>query len=47
MGPFNMPWLTFLAIVVTAASIIAAVFWALADRGRDGGRTGGTTKGTS
>ena len=37
MGPFNMPWLTFMAFVVTAASIVLAVVWAALDRGsRDG-----------
>ena len=35
MGPFNMPWLTFLALVVTAASIAAAVVWAVIDKRRD------------
>lgn len=28
MGPFNMPWLTFLAWVVTAASVLLAIAWA-------------------
>ena len=35
MGPFNMPWSTFLAFVVTAASIVAAILWAVIDRKRD------------
>lgn len=34
MGPFNFPWLTFLAFVVTAASIVLAVAWAAIDRRR-------------
>ena len=34
MGPFNMPWLTFAAFVVTAASIVLAVVWAALDRER-------------
>ena len=32
MGPFNMPWLTFAAFVVTAVSILLAVVWAALDR---------------
>lgn len=35
MGPFAMPWLTFLAFVVTGASILAAILWALLDRAGD------------
>ena len=35
MGPFNFPWMTFLAFVVTGASVVAAIVWALGDRGRD------------
>jgi hypothetical protein len=31
-GPFGMPWLTFLALVVIALSIVLAVVWA----GREG-----------
>ena len=34
MGPLNMPWLTFCAVIVTVGSIVAAVIWALADRQR-------------
>ena len=37
MGPFNMPWLTFTAFIVTAASIILAVIWAVLDRERNDG----------
>lgn len=37
MGPFNFPWLTFLAFVVTAASILLAVVWAVLDRRREEG----------
>ena len=29
MGPFNFPWMTFLAFVVTGASVVAALVWAL------------------
>ncbi|MBN1163075.1 MAG: FeoB-associated Cys-rich membrane protein [Candidatus Krumholzibacteriota bacterium] len=31
MGPFNMPWLTFWAFIVVAASIAGAVLWAVKD----------------
>ncbi len=37
MGPFNFPWLTFLAFAVTAASILLAVVWAILDRRREEG----------
>jgi len=29
MGPFNTPWSTLLAWVVTALTVVAAVLWAL------------------
>jgi hypothetical protein len=35
MGPFNFPWLTFWAFLVTAFSIVLAVIWAALDRGRN------------
>lgn len=35
MGPFNMPWGTFMAFIVTAASIVAAVVWAVVAKRRD------------
>jgi uncharacterized membrane protein YwaF len=35
MGPFNFPWLTFMAFVVTACSIVLAVIWAALGRGRN------------
>ena len=35
MGPFATPWTTFLAYVVTGASILAAIAWALRDRAGD------------
>jgi uncharacterized membrane protein YwaF len=35
MGPFNFPWLTFMAFVVTACSIVLSVVWAALDRRRD------------
>ena len=28
MGPFGFPWLTFSAILVTAATVIIALVWA-------------------
>ena len=31
MGPFNMPWLTFWAFIVVAASILGAIPWAVND----------------
>lgn len=37
MAPFNLPWSTFGAFVVLAATIVLAVVWALWDRARDGG----------
>jgi hypothetical protein len=35
MGPFNFPWMTFMAFVVTGASVVAAFAWALRERGGD------------
>jgi hypothetical protein len=35
MGPFNFPWLTFLAFVVVDISILVAVIWALVDIRRE------------
>jgi hypothetical protein len=35
MGPFNFPWMTFMAFVVTGASVVVALVWALRERGRD------------
>jgi hypothetical protein len=35
MGPFRFPWMTFMAFVVTGASIVIAIVWALRDRARD------------
>jgi hypothetical protein len=29
MGPLNTPWLTFLAWIVTAGSVLGAVVWAI------------------
>lgn len=37
MGPFNMPWLTFLAFVVIDLSIVIAIVWALLDIRKDPG----------
>lgn len=31
MGPWNMPWMTFLAIVVIIASAAIAVVWAIVE----------------
>ena len=31
MGPFNMPWLTFMAFIVIDISIVAAIAWAVYD----------------
>ncbi len=39
MAPFNLPWSTFGAFAVLAATIVLAVIWALWDRARD--RKGG------
>jgi len=35
MGPFNFPWMTFMAFVVTGASVVVALIWALRERGSD------------
>jgi len=35
VGPFNFPWMTFMAFVVTGASVVAALVWALRKRARD------------
>ena len=35
MAPFNYPWMTFMAFVVTGASVVAALLWALRERGSD------------
>ncbi len=35
MGPFNFPWMTFMAFVVTGASVVGALVWALRGRGSD------------
>jgi hypothetical protein len=34
-GPFGCPWLTFAAVLVAAASIVAAVVWALSAKLKD------------
>jgi hypothetical protein len=34
MGPFNFPWMTFMAFVVTGASVVGALIWALREGGR-------------
>jgi hypothetical protein len=34
MGPFNFPWMTFMAFVVTGAGVVAALLWALRGGGR-------------
>ena len=38
MGPFGLPWLTFGALLVVAASIVISVVWALWLSGPDGGK---------
>jgi hypothetical protein len=35
VGPFNFPWLTFLAFVVIDVSILIAIIWALNDIKRE------------
>ena len=35
MGPFNIPWVTFLAFVVIDVSILIAIIWALVDIKRE------------
>jgi hypothetical protein len=35
MGPFNFPWLTFLAFIVIDISILIAIIWALIDIRRE------------
>ena len=37
MGPFGLPWLTFSALLVVAASILIAIAWAVWFSGPDGG----------
>ncbi len=37
MGPFGLPWLTFTALLVVAASIVLAVLWAARPGGDDRG----------
>jgi hypothetical protein len=35
MGPFHLPWSTFLAFVVVLAGIVIAVAWALKEKKQD------------
>jgi hypothetical protein len=35
VGPFNFPWLTFLAFVVIDVSIVIAIVWAIVDIRRE------------
>ena len=35
VGPFNFPWLTFLAFIVIDISILIAIVWALIDIRRE------------
>ena len=37
MGPFGLPWLTFSALLVVAASIAIAIVWAIWFSGAGGG----------
>ena len=38
MGPFGLPWPTFTALLVVAASVIISIVWAVWFPGSDGGR---------
>ena len=37
MGPFGLPWLTFGALLVVAASVVISILWAVLSSGSDGG----------
>jgi len=37
MGPFGLPWQTFSALLVVAASVLVSALWALASHDGDGG----------
>lgn len=37
MGPFGLPWLTFGALLVVAASVVISVVWAVWFSGSGGG----------
>jgi hypothetical protein len=37
MGPFGLPWTTFGALIVVAASVVIAIVWAIWFPGSDGG----------
>jgi hypothetical protein len=37
MRPFGLPWLTFGALVVVAASIVLSIVWAVLSSGSGGG----------
>ena len=37
MGPFGLPWLTFGALLVVAASVIISIVWSVWFSGSDGG----------
>ncbi len=39
MGPFNTPWSTFSAWIVTGATIVASIVWAILS-GRSRGKRG-------
>jgi hypothetical protein len=38
MGPWNMPWMTFIAIIVIIVSALIAAVWAIVDIRKDGER---------
>jgi hypothetical protein len=38
MGPWNMPWMTFIAIIVIIVSAVIAAVWAIVDIRKDGER---------
>jgi hypothetical protein len=40
MGPFNLPWSTFLAFIVIVISIGIAISWAVMEKKQDKGRGG-------
>jgi hypothetical protein len=37
MGPFGLPWLTFCALLVVAASVVLSIVWAFASSDNGGG----------
>lgn len=35
MGPFHTPWLTFTALIVTFASVVFSIIWAIISSKKD------------